>query len=127
MQEINLLDSRLKDTTHICEKRTRLFITLVTLVVFLESGLYGVFLLLTNNIDQQINTLTVENNNIQADINRNQEDLIGARAFQAQLQNVRAILDSHIYWTGFFDELSDFTFNAVTFNSLQSGENRKIH
>lgn len=127
MQEINLLDNRLKDTTQVWERRNRLLVTMFSLILILEIGLALVFFILTQGFDKKTQTAMASNNNIQAEINRSQEELSEAKGFQAQLKNTRALLDSHIYWSTFFEEVSDYSLSTVTYDAFQGGVDGKIH
>src|SRR3989344_3969939 len=127
MQEINLLNNRLKDTTHVWEKRNQFLTTIFTLVLILEIGLGLVFFLLTQGLENRIKETVAGNNALQKEINQAQNELSSAKSFQAQLKNIKALLDNHIYWSSFFEEMSDFTLNSVTFNSFQGSLKGKIH
>lgn len=127
MQEINLLDNKLKDNSQVWQKRNQLLSTIFILVLILELGLMAAFFLLSKGLDNKIQDVITSNNNIQADINRSQENLSSAKGFQAQLKNVRTILDSHVYWSGFFEEVSNFTLKNLSYANFQGEINGKIH
>jgi Tfp pilus assembly protein PilN len=127
MQEINLLENRVKDTTQVWDKRNQLFITLVVLILILEAGLSIVFYLLAKNTDNRIQTVSAEHSAIQAQINESQVELTGAKSFQAQLKNVRSLVTNHIYWSGFFDEIADFTLTEGVYVNLKADTFGVVH
>jgi Tfp pilus assembly protein PilN len=127
MQEINLLENRVKDTSQVWAKRNQLFMTIVVLVLILEIGLIAVFYLLSKNLDKQIQAISTENSVIQTSINKSQPKLLNAQSFQAQLKNVRSLLDSHIYWSGLFDELAEFTVTNASYANFKSNTLGEIH
>lgn len=127
MQEINLLRSQLKDSTAVWHTRNRILTSVFVLVLILEVGLAALFFLLTKTTQVKKSALTEENRQTQSKINERQVDLLPARAFQAQLQNLGALVDKHIYWTTFFDELAQHTFSKTRFTGVQAGKTGLIH
>lgn len=127
MQEINLLQNKLKDTTVVWETRNKLFINVLMLVVILEVAAIFAFIFLGKKAEGQYSALRTENAAVQNELNQKQPPLTGAKAFQAQLKNIRFVLDSHVYWSVLFDELGKKTFNKAQYVSISSDVNGKIH
>jgi Tfp pilus assembly protein PilN len=118
MQEINLLQTRIKDTTHSWEKQSIFGIVILSilLAVFLAAG--GVLYLQTKNINTQNDTLIADNAKLKTQIDQRSVSLGSAKVFQAQLLNIRALLENHIYFSSFLDEIGKFTYIKSRYLSL---------
>jgi Tfp pilus assembly protein PilN len=127
MQEINLLQTKIKDRNASWEKRSRLFTTVFSLVLILELVLTGGVYMLTNSKQSAVAAIEEESQKIQKRIDERQADLSSAKSFQAQLKNLRGIVDNHVYWSGFFDELGKRTYVKTQYMSLKAETDGKIH
>lgn len=127
MQEINLLKNQLKDSRLNWDKHNRLLI--VGLVVFLIIEIAGGAVLFTINRSQakSRDTVTAGNVQIQNKLNAKQNELGPAKAFQAQLTNLNRLVESHLYWTNFFDELTKVTLKKAQFTQLQADTIGKVY
>jgi len=128
MQEINLLQNKVKDRTLQFERSNRLVLVLFGLLVVLEiAGVVGLYLLIgtTHARTQDVNK---ENADIQAKMNANQKDLAKAQGLQAQLKNVRTLLANHVYSSAFLDSVSAVTPTKVAFQNINgSTSDDKLH
>jgi Tfp pilus assembly protein PilN len=128
MQEINLLQNKVKDRTLAFERSNRLVLAIFSVVVVIEIiGTVG-FILLTRSANAKTETLKTESQQIQDAMNANQSDLSAAKALQAQLKNVKSLLSGHIYWSSFLDLLASVTPAKVLYHSLNGSiEEGVIH
>jgi Tfp pilus assembly protein PilN len=118
MQEINLLQTKVKDRTLAFEKSNRIAVALFSLLVVLEIlGVVGL-VFVSNRVDKEKANVLAENLKIQANMNSSQSTLDAARGFQAQLKNVRTLLNNHVYWSAFFQNLSSVTPTNVKYTSF---------
>ena len=127
MQEINLLQNKLKDSTVVWEKRNKIIVNLLILILILEAVGIGAFMTLANQTDSKYQKLKSENQSRQTVLNQKQSNLTSAKVFQAQLKNLRFVTDSHIFWSSFFDELGKNTFNKSQFVSINVDTAGKVH
>ncbi len=127
MQEINLLQNKVKDQTLSWERRNRFFLTLLTLVLILEIlGGVGLYILTKTTMNDTQSVLQ-SNQDIQNAINSNQKDLANARGLQAQLKNIQLLLTNHIYWTSFLKNLYAATTKKTQYTGISAGTDGKVH
>jgi Tfp pilus assembly protein PilN len=128
MQEINLLQNKVKDRTLRYERSNRVVIGLFTLVLLLEIGAYGGFYYLGINAKSQIAAIKTENTKIQNSMNNNQEQVKLAQGLQAQLKNIRTLLGGHVYWSSFLDQVAAVTPNKIQIHGINgSASDGKFH
>lgn len=120
MQEINLLKNQLKDASVVWERRNRLLITSLVAIVILEITAGGLLFLFKQSINKKMQTVINYNTQTQSKLNSKQSELAPAKSFQAQLKNLNYLVDSHLYWTSFFDELGKVTLKKVQYTQLQT-------
>ena len=118
MQEINLLQSRVKDTTDAWQKQGRTFLSLLAMLLFLliaaGVGLY----FLTRSINKQNDQLVADNTRLQTELSSKEGSLEQARVTQAQLVNIKTLLSDHIYFSTFLDEIEKMTHQKAQYVSL---------
>jgi Tfp pilus assembly protein PilN len=128
MPEINLLNNR-TDTisTTAWDSRGRFWAIMLGVILILL--LVGSFALLfwNSSLNTQSQNLTQENLTIQRNLTSQQESLAGAKGFQAQLANVKTLLDNHTYLTPLINELDKMTYINAQYNSLDIARNGSIH
>ena len=127
MQEINLLQNRIKDRTDVWSRRSLVIRTFLSLFLVLELAVFGGLLLLTKSNQTGIQQTEAEITAIQSEIDQQRGELVSAQAFQAQLKNIRTLLDGHLYWSAFFDELSRVTFQRAQYMTLSATAAGKLH
>lgn len=127
MQEINLLKSQLKDTTHLWQTRARIMTMALTFLLILELGGSGILYVLSKSTQSKITAGLADNQQTQNRINEQESQLTPAKAFQAQTQNLGNLLGLHIYWSNFFEELSARTFNKASFQNISADQSGSIH
>lgn len=127
MQEINLLQNKVKDRTLQFERSNRMVIVLFSLIVLLEFAGIGGLYLLTRSANAKTADIKVQNTQIQNAMNEDQKTLTTAQGVQAQLKNVQALLKNHIYWSEFLNQVSAITPTNVRFNGISSSADGKLH
>lgn len=127
MQDINLLQNKLKDTAEVWQKRNKIFVMIFVIVILAEIGFFASLMILNNKTKANLESVKSASAEIQTNINVKQPDLSHAKAFQAQLKNLRFVTEAHIYWSRFFDELSAFTFNKATYANIAADIQGKVH
>jgi Tfp pilus assembly protein PilN len=110
MQEINLLQNKLKDKTNQLDKnnRTVLIGSIILLVLVTAGGL--VLQTLKNGALDKAATLEQENASIQRSLDQQESQLAIARGFQAQTKNILTLLNNHVIWTDLMNDLAASTF-----------------
>jgi len=119
MQEINLLQNKVKDRTLRFERSNRLVVGLFSLIVILEFVATGGLYFLANNTNKQTADVVSQNQSIQTAMVSNQKDLTLAKGLQAQLKNVNTLLQNHIYWSAFLTDISAIVPVKVQYNDFQ--------
>ena len=127
MQEINLLQSKVRDTTLDWQKRSKLSTNLLIAVLIIFVGAATALSLLHRRTLARYNSVRIENIESQNNLNRKQQELTSAKAFQAQLKNLSFLTNVHVYWSNFFDELAKHTFNQSQYVSVEGDTTGKIH
>jgi hypothetical protein len=120
MQEINLLQNRVKDKTLSWERRNRLIITLFTLILILEILAGAGLFFLTLSTNNEITTTQEKNQELQNAINSDQKELSLAKGLQAQLKNVKTLLNNHIHWSSFLSTMYSETTNKIKYTSISA-------
>ncbi|MBI4049771.1 MAG: PilN domain-containing protein [Candidatus Doudnabacteria bacterium] len=127
MPEINLLKNQLKDRSAVWVRRNRLIVSSLFALIILEITAGVLLLLFKQSITNKKQEITDSNIQIQSSLNEKQKELVPAKAFQAQLKNLTRVVDSHVYWTAFFDELSAVTLKKVRYTQLQADSSGKVY
>jgi Tfp pilus assembly protein PilN len=128
MQEINLLQNKVKDRTLQYEKSNRLVIGLFTMLMLLEVAAFGGLYYLNTSTKSKITAVKVENTKIQNDINSNKTDVTKAQGLQAQLKNVRTLLVNHVSWGSFFDRVGSVTPDNIQIRGINgAASDGKFH
>src|SRR6185436_7179349 len=113
MADINLLQNQVKDTTLISSRRTKLVVWLsLLLLIILAGGCAGLYYLRTQ-VDAQTADLTNTNNQLQSQLDTQKPNLGSAQAYQAQLDNIKLLLQNHIAFTPLLSELSKYTYQKA--------------
>jgi Tfp pilus assembly protein PilN len=127
MQEINLLQNKIKDKSNQWENHNRLAIVLLSLIVVAELVGSGIFYTLKSKAEKAQAELTLQNASIQKDLDSKSGQLTQAKGFQAQSKNISVLLDSHVAWSELMNELATKTLKQARFLSLTSETSGVIH
>ena len=126
MQEINLLQTKVRDTSQAWENQARfVFIILSIVLVLLAAGGAGLYLL-KKNVDKQNDALIIEQTQLKSDLANKEKNLTGAKAFQAQLINIKTLIANHIYFSSLLDELAKFTYQKSKYASVEIIQNNGL-
>src|SRR5688572_8593273 len=118
MQEINLLQTRVKDTASTWQKQSRAGLIAITLVLVAILAAGGGIYLLRQNTENKIKALNAENQSLQSELKEKYSNLEEAKAFQAQLVNVDTLLQNHKYSSALFDEISSLTYQRSRYLNI---------
>lgn len=128
MPEINLLQNQLKDTTLTAKKRTKLTAVISFVVLLLLIGAIVALYLMAKQIDAQTLAVTTDNLKLKNQIALEDAKLNEAKAYQAQLINIKLLLKNHIAITPFLDELAKYTYLQAQFINVDVAQDLgKIH
>lgn len=127
MQDINLLQNKLQDRTEAWEKGNRIMLSVFSVILIALVALGAVFLLTNYQTEKSIEQVKSDNYQLTVKLNSQQGDMIGAKAFQAQIQNIKALLGTHVSWTGFYEELIKRTLTKTTYSYVRFGLDGKAH
>jgi hypothetical protein len=127
MQEINLLQNKLKDKTNQWEKNNRVVLALLAFVLLAVLAAAGMIYMLEKNAQDAKLALDQENINLQKGLDRMEADMVLARGFQAQSKNIVTLLDSHVIWSSLMKEVSSSTFKLTRFMNMTTDTSGIIH
>lgn len=126
MEEINLLQNRVKDSTQIWGRQGRLVVIILSSILGLllagDGGLY----LLSSSLQKNIDSVSNDTLTIRKVLDEKKKTLGDAVTFQAQLVNLRVLLDQHTVLSPLLEELSKVTYQKAQFFSLDVAAG-KIH
>lgn len=118
MQEINLLQNKLKDKSDQFEKNNRMIMIVLSLLLTVVLVATGAFYMLTQSAVDATVALNQENVQIQTRLDQMESQMVLARGFQAQSKNITTLLNTHILWSGFVNELAASTFKTTKYLSM---------
>lgn len=127
MQEINLLQNRVKDTTHTWQSQSKTLLTVLAVLLIIVVGATAVLFLLNNSLQKKIAAVVTNNQSLKVQLDSKQKDLTGAKAYQAQLTNLKTLVNNHIYLTPLLNELSKSTYQRAQYVTLDATDAGKIH
>jgi len=127
MQDINLLQNKLKDKTNQWEKSNRAATGILVAILVVELAAGAFFFLMTSQADKDKAVLDQDNVSMQSELTRMDSDLGDAKAFQAQSKNIATLLDAHVSWSGLFDELITSIYKSSQVFTLNSDTTGEIH
>lgn len=127
MPEINLLQNRVKDTTYAWQNQFKLGVIILSLILIILAGGGAGLLILTKQTKAQADEVTRNNAQLQSNLTNQQKDLGAAKQFQAQLSNIRTLLDQHVYMTVLLDEIEKVTYVKAQFVTIDASNIGKVH
>jgi len=105
VQEINLLQNSLKEKNQSWQRRSGIALSILIFILIFELVLSAMFYFLGSNRDKQITRLADENAALQNKMENTQKGLEEAKKFQRQLASLKDLIQVHVYWSKFFDEM----------------------
>lgn len=127
MAEINLLQNRLKDTTNVGARQNRLVLIILSGILIVLIGISAVLFFLNQSLQKQTEIARSTNNDLHLQLTQQQSKLGNATGFQAQLTNLRTLLNNHTYLSPLLDELSKVTYAKSQYINLDVAQTGKIH
>jgi Tfp pilus assembly protein PilN len=127
MQEINLLQNKLKDRSESWDRRNNLVSGVLIFLLIAVAGLGGMFLYMNQSTQSKLDAVKADNVSIKSRLDSRQGDLASAKDFQAQLGNIDQILDHHIYWSAIFDQFQASILKKAKYATLQAKTNGNVH
>jgi len=129
MEEINLLQTRSKilSTTHAWERQSSLVISILSVILVLLLLAGGGLMFMKSNVTSQIDVINQSNTNLQTQITSTQASLEEAKIFQAQMENVEALLERHISIGSLMSEIERMTYRQAKYLTLAAGNDGLVH
>lgn len=127
MQEINLLQSKLRDRTETWERKNFLVSGFFAILVVAVLTLGGVFYFMNKNTKTEADRIKTENVEINNKLKSNQGQMATARALQAQFQNIEVLSEEHVFWTPILNEIQAATLKRTQFTLLTTTIDGKAH
>jgi hypothetical protein len=127
MQEINLLQNKLKDRSEAWDRRNTIVGVVLgaILVLVLAAGAFLYYL--NSDAKTKASEIQTENLSIQSKLDSSQGSLASAKSFQAQLRNIDKLLTGHIYWSKVFDTAQTTIIKNSQYSLFQAKTDGKIH
>jgi uncharacterized protein (UPF0333 family) len=127
MAEINLLQNKIKDTSFAWQNQTRYVLVFLWLVLITLLAVAGIFYLLKSNVDNQLETVNAQNQILQQSLNEKEKSLGDAISFQAQLANLKTLVDRHTYLSPLLNELTAKTFVLSQYQIFNLEDGGRVH
>lgn len=127
MPEINLLQNRSKDSSHIWRGHLNGVLTTIFIVLVLLGGAGAGLLVLTQRSEAKIAEMTQQNTVLQTNLANQQKDLGSAKQLQAQLANLKVLLSQHVYMTTLLDEIEKVTYARARYTAIDASNAGVIH
>ncbi|HYE22795.1 MAG TPA: hypothetical protein VD998_04380 [Verrucomicrobiae bacterium] len=127
MQEINLLQSKLKDRAQSWDRKNTAMSAIMGIITVAVLAAGGFLYFLNGNVVNQTDQLKTDNLSIQTKLDSSQGELVSAKNFQAQLKNIDTLLKGHVYWSGVFDELEATILKEAQYVVLSARSDLKMH
>jgi Tfp pilus assembly protein PilN len=127
MQDINLLQNKLKDRTNQWEKNNRTIMVVLTIGLLAVLVATGMIYFLVKNAEESKAALDQENFNLQKKLTQMEAGMGLAKGFQAQSKNIARLLQSHVIWSAFMTELAGKTFKISQLNSMTTDTSGRAH
>lgn len=129
MSEINLLKSDSGSGTGFSAGggKSRLWLYILAGIFIFQILSYGVLFVFERSLKKQQQTLNQGVAQIDFEIGKIDTERLEAVSYQKRLSNFKTLLDRHIFWTVVLEELSQYTYKPVIYDSLQSDlQDRKL-
>lgn len=127
MEEINLLQNKIKDTSFAWQKQSRIFTGILSVILIILIGLGAAFFLLTKSTNEKLAQAQTRGQEIQKNISSRDAEVNEATSFQAQLSNLKTLVSGHSYLTPLLTELNKSTYVRSQYVSLDVKDDGKIH
>ncbi len=127
MQEINLLQTKLKDRAESYDRRNSLITGFLGVVVVAMLAGSGFLYYLNASAKTDISTIKAETAAIQTKLDSSQGELASARAFQAQLKNIEKLVGGHLNWTDTFIDFEESILQRSQQAVITSRSTGKFH
>jgi hypothetical protein len=128
MAEINLLQNKVRDTTQVSSRRTVIVVWISSVLFVVLASAWGAMFYLTKKNTERHAELTAKNLEIQQQISSERSGVQNAQAYQAQLINIRQILDRHIMVSPVLIEMESYTYKSALYRNVSVfRETGRIH
>jgi Tfp pilus assembly protein PilN len=118
MPEINLLGNQITEEPQVFRASGKASVVVLSIILIVLIVAAIAFFILGGTTDQQIQSLTTQNTQIQSQLDQQNSNLSAAQKFQAQLANIKLLLNNHIYISQVLDELDKVAYVKSRFASL---------
>jgi cell division protein FtsB len=126
-QEINLLQDKVKSPLYQWGHKQNLFITILASLLIVVMAGYGGLIGLNSGKTKQIEKVKKDNNLIVAELSKDKANLTDAIAYQAQMENLKVLLDNHIYFSPAIKELTSNMYKLSTADAMTIDLSGKVH
>jgi len=127
MQDINLLQNKLRDRTASWDRKNTLITSILAIVFVVVLAPGGGLSFINKSTKEKIATIKTENASIKSKLDSNQGDLADAKGFQAQLQNIDQLTKSHVAWSGIFDVVQATMLKKAEYNNVTMKTDGRVH
>ncbi|MGE5297571.1 MAG: hypothetical protein ACM3KM_00200 [Acidobacteriaceae bacterium] len=127
MQEINLLQSKLKDRTESWERKNFLVTGFFAVLAVAVLAAGGIFMFMNKSTKSEIDRVKTENNRISTELKSTQGEMASAKSLQAQFDNINRLLKDHVYWIPLLDIMQAGTTKKTQYTLLSSTVDGKVH
>lgn len=123
--EINLLRNELKERGPLkFAGKSYVPLYLALGVLALEAAAFGGLTYYQTTINREINAAEMDEAELDFEMRQTDAALKEAVGYQARLANFKTLLDTHIFWSPVFEELGNYTYKLVSYDTFQ-GDTQK--
>lgn len=127
MPEINLLQNRIKDTTFSSQRQSRGTLAVLTVILVLLVVVGVGFFFLSRSLNAKSAGLSTQNTALQGQLDQEQTQTANAKTLQAQMANIRTLVNQHTYITPLLEEVGKMTYNNSQYITIGINRNGNIH
>jgi hypothetical protein len=126
-QEINLLQDKAKGSLYQWDHKQNLIIIILSAVLIIVAAGFGGLMGLNIGKVKQIEQVKQENAVVAGELAKSKSNLTDAISYQAQTENLKVLLDNHIYFSTAIKEITSYMYKSATVDMISVELSGKVH
>lgn len=126
-QEINLLQDKIKGPLYQWSHKQNMIIVILFAVLIIIAAGFGGLMGLNTGKAKQIDQVKQENADIAGELAKSKSSLTDAISYQAQIENLKVLLDNHIYFSAAIKETTSFMYKSIKVDMISIELSGKTH